>query len=106
MCGLVTVASCEVRVASSAPGCRGERPEALLATRTSQLAALLCELPHPKVLLAPPADQLVGLELADLVDVAGERRLEGLRGGLVVGVRAARRLGDDLVDYLQLEQVR
>src|SRR5262249_20551762 len=43
-------------------------------------------------------DELLGLLLAQLLEGVGERLLQGLGRGLRVAVRAAERLGNDLVD--------
>src|SRR5207244_4487179 len=43
-------------------------------------------------------DQLFGLFLLQLLERLGERLAQRLRGGLGVAVRAAERLGHDLVD--------
>src|SRR4051812_14207804 len=67
--------------------------------RPSRAAPLLREGSHPQVLLAASANELVGLEVPQLLELAGEGALQRLRRGGVVGVRAPGRLGDDLVDH-------
>src|SRR6476661_4012453 len=54
------------------------------------------KLPHPQVLLAAPAHELVRLEPAELVELAEEGFLERLCRRVVIGVRAAGRFRNDL----------
>src|SRR5450759_544431 len=68
-------------------------------------AALLLKLPHPQILLSPPSNQLVGFELAQLFELPDQRVMDGLRGRLVIRVRAANWFRDDLVDDMKIEKI-
>src|SRR5258705_91877 len=76
-----------------------------LNATSTRTATLLDVLPHPQELFAAAAGELVRLEPAEVVELAQEHFLERGGGDLVIGVRSPRRLGDDLVDHAQLEQV-
>src|SRR6266545_756934 len=67
---------------------------------------LLQELPHAKILLASPPNELVRLITSQLVEMPQQDVVYGRRDGLVVRMRATGRLRNDLVDDLELEQVR
>src|SRR5256885_653432 len=78
-----------------------------LLTRPSMpsVNSLLAQRTHRKVLLLPAFEEFLDPHLAEMARVAtqgfAERR--GRRFG--VGMRPARRLGDDLVDDAELQQV-
>src|SRR6266850_6102688 len=74
-------------------------------TSTTKVNSFLGQRTHGKVLLLAAFEELVDLELAELPQVALERLAQRLGGRLGVGVRAAGRLGDDLIDHTQVEQV-
>src|SRR5579859_750307 len=74
-------------------------------TSYTVLISLLDERADGEVLLLAALQQLVDLDLAELADVAGERLAQRGGRGVGVGVRAARRLGDDLVDHPQVHLV-
>src|ERR671938_675001 len=67
------------------------------------LPSSLRKLPYAEVLLSAAAHELVGLVTPELIEVAHEGFLQRLRGCLVVGMRAAERLRDALVDHAELE---
>src|SRR5262249_47257313 len=66
---------------------------------------LLEKLTHSEELVAPPPNELVRLVAAEVLELADQRVVDGLRGRLVIGVRAAGRLRNDLVDHALLEQI-
>src|SRR5688572_26394891 len=77
----------------------------LKRTSMTALNSLLGEGTHGKVLLFAAFQQLVDLQLAELAHIALERVAERCRRRLGIRVRAAGRLGDDLVDHAEIEQV-
>src|SRR3989442_7451519 len=77
----------------------------LIRTSTTAVKSLLAERAHRKVLLLASRQQLLDLDLAELPEVAAQGLPERLGGGVGIGVRTPRRLGDDLVDHPELEQV-
>src|ERR1700712_1291431 len=66
---------------------------------------LLRELSHPEKLVAPAAHELVRLVATKVFQLFDERLSYRGGGRFVVRVRAAGRLGNDLVDHAQLEQL-
>src|SRR6267378_5711361 len=74
-------------------------------TSTTQVNSFLGQRTHGKVLLLAAFEQLIDLQLAELPQVALQRLAQGLGRRLGVGVRAAWRLGNDLVDHPQVEEV-
>src|SRR5438477_4587670 len=75
--------------------------------RTSRkcVKSLLGQRTHGKVLFFATFEEFVDLQLAELAEVALQRVAEGCGGRFWIGVRAARRLGDDLVDHAEREEV-
>src|SRR6185437_15886308 len=63
------------------------------------------EASHSQKLVPPPAHQLVRFVPAEILELAHEHVVQRQRRAFVVGVRAPRRFGDDLVDHAQLEQL-
>src|SRR6185312_10936165 len=61
-------------------------------------------LSNPEVLLPPAAHELVGFEVSEVIEVADQGLLQNLGGPFMVGLRAAGRLGHDLVDHAELQQ--
>src|SRR5688572_3240146 len=81
-------------------------PERATAVRGLALARFL-ELAMAHQALKPLLDELARLFLLQLLQRLGERFLERLRRGLRIAVRAAERLGNDLVDQAErLQAVR
>src|SRR5213080_1349633 len=74
-------------------------------TSTIGVNSLLAQSTHRKVLLLPTFEQLLHLGLAEQAHMAAEGVAQGFRGRVGVGVGAPGRLGDDLVDHAQLQQV-
>ena len=72
----------------------------------SAIAHLLHELTESLKFLAPPPNELVGLETTELIQVPAERILDGLGGCLVIRVSPAERLWYDLVDDAKLVEIR
>ena len=62
--------------------------------------------PHPTELPIPHLDQCVGGNAEQLVELALERRTEGRSDSLGIVVRPALRLGDDLIDQTELDEIR
>src|SRR6266550_8735411 len=56
-------------------------------------------------LLSAAAHQLFRTHLAELLQVAVDRRLKRFRRGLMIGVRSALRFRNYLVDHLELQQL-
>ena len=63
-------------------------------------------MPHAEILLASTTHELVGLEATQLLEVPNEHVVHRGCDGLMICVRAAARFRNDLVDDLELEQVR
>src|SRR6266852_3326759 len=74
-------------------------------TSMTSVNSLLAQRTHRKVLLLPPFEELLDPHLAQLPHVASQRVAQRRGGGLRIGVRSTRRLGDDLVDDPKLQQV-
>src|SRR5436309_9917484 len=74
-------------------------------TSTTSVNSLLAQRTHRKVLLLPPFEELLDPDLAEMPQVATEGLAERRGRRLGVGVRPTRRLGDDLVDDPELQQV-
>src|SRR5881396_4025677 len=74
-------------------------------TSMTSVNSLLAQRTHRKVLLLPAFEELLDPHLAQLPHVASQRVAQHRGGGLRIGVRSARRLGDDLVDDPELQQV-
>src|SRR5947207_14456750 len=74
-------------------------------TSTTSVNSLLAQRTHRKVLLLPTFEEFLDPDLAEMAHMAtqGFAQRRGRRFG--VGVRPARRLGDDLVDDAELQQV-
>src|SRR5438105_235821 len=75
--------------------------------RTSRrgVKSLLGQRTHGKVLFFAAFEEFVDLQLAELAEMALQRVAERCGGSFRIGVRAARRLGDDLVDHAEREAV-
>src|SRR5687767_14887811 len=76
-----------------------------LVSGTRDLAPLLLKLPHTKKLIPAAPHQFVGLVATQVFQLADQRVVDCLSRLLVVRVRSARRLRDDLVDHPQVEQL-
>src|SRR5229473_4129038 len=74
-------------------------------TSMTSVNSLLAQRTHRKVLLLPAFEELLDPHLAQLPHMASQRVAQRRGGGLRIGVRSARRLGDDLVDDPELQQV-
>src|SRR3989454_8016511 len=74
-------------------------------TSTTSVNSLLAQRTHRKVLLLPTFEEFLDPDLAEMAHMAtqGFAQRRGRRFG--VGVRPARRLGDDLVDDAELQQI-
>src|SRR5436190_20681282 len=74
-------------------------------TSTTSVNSLLAQRTHRKVLLLPTFAEFLDPDLAEMAHMAtqGFTQRRGRRFG--VGMRPARRLGDDLVDDAELQQV-
>src|ERR1700704_1167235 len=66
---------------------------------------LLCPRAETEKLLPATPHQLLRAHLAELFQMLVHGSLERFRSGLVIGVRSALRLGNHLVDHLQLKQL-
>src|SRR6266550_424041 len=75
--------------------------------RTSKtlVNSLLGERTHGKVLFFAPFEELIGLEPAKLTEMPLQRIAERRGRRLGIGMGAARRLGDDLVDHAEVQKV-
>src|SRR5207247_8707736 len=67
--------------------------------------SLLAQRTHRKVLLLPAFKEFLDPDLAQVPHVTSQRFAQRRGGRLGVGVRPARRLGDDLVDHPELRRV-
>src|SRR5438093_5705709 len=74
-------------------------------TSTIGVNSLLAQGTHRKVLLLAAFEQLLHLGLAEQAHMAAQRVPQSCRGRVGVGVGAPGRLGNDLVDHAQLQQV-
>src|SRR2546425_4227356 len=74
-------------------------------TSMTSVNSLLAQRTHRKVLLLPAFKEFLDPDLAQVPHVASQRFAQRRGGRLGVGVRPARRLGDDLVDHPELQQV-
>src|SRR6185503_6129492 len=63
-------------------------------------------LAHAQILVAPPPDELVRFVAPQLVQVPQEDVVDAGGHHLMIGVRSTARFGNDLVDHLELEQIR
>src|SRR5712692_7819759 len=97
-------ASCGASV-SSADQLKYSSRLPLNRTSTTAVTSLLGERAHGEILLLAPLQQFVDLDAPQLAQMAAQRFTQGLGGDVRVGVRPARRLGDDFVDQLQAQQV-
>src|SRR5919109_1595510 len=68
-------------------------------------AGLFLELSHSQVLFAAPPNELVRLVLLQLFEMPNHRGMHVRRDRLMIRVGAAAGLRDNLVDYLELEQI-
>src|SRR5438876_8852781 len=75
-------------------------------TSMTSVNSLLAQRTHRKVLLLPPFEELLDPDLAQVPHVASQRFAQRRGGRLGVGVRPARRLGDDLVHHPEHQNVR
>src|SRR2546426_10634088 len=75
--------------------------------RTSRrcVKSLLGQRTHGKVLFFAAFEEFVDLQLPQLAQVALQRVAEGGGRRVGIGMRAARRLGHDLVDHAELQEV-
>src|SRR5256884_2443430 len=74
-------------------------------TSMTSVNSLLAQRTHRKVLLLPALKEFLDPDLAQVPHVTSQRFAQRRGGRLGVGVRPARRLGDDLVDHPELQQV-
>src|SRR5437667_4335 len=74
-------------------------------TSMTSVNSLLAQRTHRKVLLLPPFEELLDPDLAEMPQVATEGLAERRGRRFGVGVRPTRRLGDDLVDDPELQQI-
>src|SRR5439155_455518 len=74
-------------------------------TSTTSFNSLLAQRAHRKVLLFAAFEELFDPDLAQVTRVAPQCVAQRRGRGLGIGVRAARRLRDDLVDHPELEQL-
>src|SRR4029077_17514308 len=74
-------------------------------TSMTSVNSLLAQRTHRKVLLLAAFKELLDPDLVQVPHMASQRFAQRRGGGLGVGVRPARRLGDDLVDHPELQQV-
>src|ERR1700704_585994 len=74
-------------------------------TSMTSVNSFLAQRTHRKVLLLPSFEQLLDLDLVEVPHVASEGLAQRRRRRFRVGVRPARRLGNDLVDDPELSQV-
>src|SRR6185503_10486560 len=74
-------------------------------TSTTKVNSFLGQRTHGKVLLLALFEELVDLELLELAQMAFQRVAEPQGSGLRIGVSASRRLGNDLIDHPQIEEV-
>src|SRR5689334_1119272 len=74
-------------------------------TSMTSVNSLLAQRTHRKVLLFPAFEELFDLGLAEQPHVAAQGVAQRFGRRLRIGVGAARRLGDDLVDHAELAQV-
>src|SRR5262245_11195656 len=94
-----------MRRASSDGQLKYSRRLPLNRTSSTGVNSLLGQRTHGKVLFFAAFEELVGLQLAQLAEVALQRVAERGGGGFGVGMRAARRLRHDLVDHAEIQQV-
>src|SRR6266516_189324 len=88
--------ACHVKYSSRFP---------LNRTSTTEVNSLLDERAHRKVLLLAALEELLDAHPGEQAQVAAQGFAQGLGGGVGVGVGPARRLGDDLVDDAQFQEV-
>src|SRR5467141_138250 len=74
-------------------------------TSTTKVNSFLGQRTHGKVLLLAPFEELIDLELLELTQLALQRLPERRGGPVGIGVRPSPRLGNDLVDHAQVEEV-
>src|SRR5207247_7320898 len=74
-------------------------------TPTTEVNSLLDERAHRKVLLLAALEELLDAHPGEQAQVTAQGFAQGLGGGVGVGVGPARRLGDDLVDDAQFQEV-
>src|SRR5437899_4640436 len=74
-------------------------------TSTTSVNSLLAQRTHRQVLLLPAFEELFNPDLTEVARVPAQGVAQGLGRGFGVGMRPAPRLGDDLVDHAQLEQI-
>src|SRR6059036_3033385 len=74
-------------------------------TSTTSVKSFLAQRTHRKILLFAAFQELLDLDLPELAGMAPQRLAQRFGRSLGVGVGAARRLGNDLVDHPQVEQV-
>src|SRR6185503_7371148 len=77
----------------------------LNATSISTVTLLL-KLSHLQILLTPPANELVRLQLPQLVELTDERIVDRLGRRFVIEASATERFGNDLVDDSEVLELR